>query len=110
MRSWCNPVGEDAASVRFDVAIFEAAIRGFRSEADALVTREELASIVVGLETVCVELAARFAVDVFEDYYFGWDPSRYPTRRAHNFVRSRGQLALGRAVRAARDEAVAAMG
>lgn len=110
MRSWCNPIGEDAASVRFDLAIFAAAIRGFRSEADALITREELASVVVGLETVCIELAARFAVDVFEDNYFGWDPSRYPTRRAHNLVRSYGQLALGRAVGAARDEAVAATG
>ena len=61
--------------------------------------------IVVGLETVCVELAARFCVDAFDDAYFGWDPSRFPSRRAHNLVRARGQLALGRAVRAARAEA-----
>ena len=59
-----------------------------------------------GLETVCIELAARFAVDAFRDSYFGWDPSRFPTRRVHNLVRARGQLALGLAVRAARDEAL----
>ena len=109
MRSWCNPVGEDAASVRFDLPIFTAAISGFRSEADALVSREERTSIVSGLETVCVELAARFAVDVFEDRYFGWDATRFPSRRAHNLVRARGQLVLGLEVRAARQDALAAV-
>ena len=105
MRSWCNPGGEDADSVEFDLAIFAAAIGGFRSVADPLVTRDERLSIVTGLETVCVELAARFATDVFRDEYFGWDPSRFPTRRAHNLVRARGQLARAAAVRAARADA-----
>jgi Ser/Thr protein kinase RdoA (MazF antagonist) len=106
MRSWCNPHGEDAASVTFDLAIFAAAIRGFRSVADPIVTRDERIAIVVGLETVCIELAARFAVDVFRDDYFGWDASRFPSRRAHNLVRARGQLALGLAVRARRRDAL----
>jgi Ser/Thr protein kinase RdoA (MazF antagonist) len=107
MRSWCNPKGEDAGTVGFDLAIFAAAIRGFRSTADDLVSADERTSIVVGLETVCIELAARFAVDVFRDEYFGWDATRFPTRRAHNLVRARGQLALGRAVHAAREQALA---
>ena len=105
MRSWCNPRGEDAGKVGFDLAIFAAAIGGFRGVADHLVTRDERISIVTGLETVCVELAARFATDVFRDDYFGWDASRFPTRRAHNLVRARGQLALDMAVRAARGDA-----
>ena len=109
MRSWCNPQGEDAGSVRFDLAIFRAAIAGFRSEADAIVSRDERTSIVIGLETVCIELAARFAVDAFDDRYFGWDPSRFPSRRVHNLVRAKGQLALGLAVRAAREDAFAAV-
>ncbi|MBS1121840.1 MAG: aminoglycoside phosphotransferase, partial [Deltaproteobacteria bacterium] len=79
---------------------------GFRAVADPIITRDERISIVAGLETVCIELAARFAVDVFRDDYFGWDPSRFPSRRAHNLVRSRGQLALGLAVRAARGDAL----
>lgn len=107
MRSWCNPHGEDAGAVKFELPIFAAAIRGFRSEADALVTRGERIAIVDGLQTVCVELAARFAVDVFEDRYFGWDPARFPTRRAHNLIRARGQLALARQVFEARPEALA---
>ena len=107
MRSWCNPRGEDAGSVTFDLAIFAAAIRGFLRVAGPIVSSDERTSIVTGLETVCIELAARFAVDVFRDDYFGWDPARFPTRRAHNLIRARGQLALGLAVRAARADALA---
>jgi Ser/Thr protein kinase RdoA (MazF antagonist) len=106
MRSWCNPGGEDAGEAAFDLAIFAAAMGGFRAEADAIVSPDERASIVVGLETVCIELAARFAVDVFDDSYFGWDPARFASRRAHNFVRARGQLALGLDVRRARSDAL----
>lgn len=109
MRSWCNPQGEDVTSVRFDTAIFTAAVRGFLSEADAIVTRDERVSIVHGLETVCIELAARFLVDAFDDSYFGWDATRFASRRAHNLVRARGQLALGLDVRAKRDAALAAV-
>ncbi|HSK02671.1 MAG TPA: aminoglycoside phosphotransferase family protein [Kofleriaceae bacterium] len=107
MRSWCNPRGEDAGEVAFDLAIFEAAMRGFLRVAGSRVSPDERRAIVLGLETVCVELAARFAVDVFRDEYFGWDPARFPSRRAHNLVRARGQLALGLAVRAARADALA---
>lgn len=106
MRSWCNPHGEDAGDVHFELPIFAAAIAGFRSEADSLVTRDEKVAIVTGLQTVCIELAARFAADVFEDRYFGWDPSRFASRREHNLVRARGQLALGRQVAAARQDAL----
>lgn len=107
MRSWCNPRGEDAGSVTFDLAIFAAAMRGFFAVAGDLVSTDERRSIVIGLETVCYELAARFCVDVFADSYFGWDPSRFSSRREHNLVRARGQLALGSAVRAAREDALA---
>jgi Ser/Thr protein kinase RdoA (MazF antagonist) len=107
MRSWCNPRGEDAGGVSFDLPIFAAAMRGFLGVAGAIVSAEERRSIVVGLETVCLELAARFAVDVVRDDYFGWDASRFPSRRAHNLLRARNQLALGLAVRAARADALA---
>ncbi len=106
MRSWCNPHGEDAGAVHFELPIFEAAIAGFRAVADAITTEAERAAIVVGLETVCVELAARFCVDAFDDRYFGWDPARFPSRRVHNLVRARGQLALGLAVRGSRGDAL----
>jgi Ser/Thr protein kinase RdoA (MazF antagonist) len=110
MRSWCNPRGEDAASVTFELPIFAAAMRGFRATADGVVTHEERRSIVFGLETVCVELAARFCVDVFRDDYFGWDASRFPSRRAHNLTRAKGQITLALAVRNARAEALEIVG
>jgi Ser/Thr protein kinase RdoA (MazF antagonist) len=109
MRSWCNPAGEDVTSVRFDLPIFAAAIRGFRAEADPIVSADERASVAVGLETVCIELAARFAVDVFDDSYFGWDATRFPSRRAHNLVRAGGQLALGLDVRRSRTDTLDAL-
>jgi Ser/Thr protein kinase RdoA (MazF antagonist) len=107
MRSWCNPRGEDESVVQFDLTIFAAAIEGWSAAAAELVSTDERRSIVSGLETVCVELAARFAVDVFDDRYFGWNPTRFESRRAHNLVRARGQLSLAHAVRAARADALA---
>lgn len=106
MRSWCNPHKEDAARATFDLEIFAAAIRGFRAVADPVISDDERLAIVIGLETVCLELAARFTVDMFRDEYFGWDAARFPSRRAHNLVRGRGQLALGLAVRAVRGDAL----
>ncbi|HZJ64749.1 MAG TPA: phosphotransferase [Kofleriaceae bacterium] len=106
MRSWCNPHPEDAGRASFDLGVFAAAVRGFRAVADPVISDDEKRAIVIGLETVCVELAARFAVDMFRDSYFGWDPARFPSRRAHNLVRARGQLALGLGVRAARADAL----
>ena len=106
MRSWCNPRGEDAGAVRFDLVIFAAAMRGYRYALGGLFDRAELASIVVGLERVCIELAARFCVDIFEDRYFGWDATRFGSRPAHNLVRARGQLELGQAVTESRAAAI----
>jgi len=106
MRSWCNPRGEDTGAIELDLGIFAAAIGGWTEVAGGLASAAERRSIVDGLETVCVELAARFALDVFEDRYFGWDPARFPSRRAHNLVRARGQLALAAAVHAARADAL----
>lgn len=102
MRSWCNPHGEDAGHVKFELPIFGAAVGGFRTVADDIVTEAERAAVAIGLETVCVELAARFCVDMFEDRYFGWDPKRFASRVEHNRVRAEGQLALAHDVRAQR--------
>lgn len=104
LRSWCNPHGEDAGHVTFELPIFAATIAGFRRVADPIVSEAERSAIAIGLETVCVELASRFCTDVFEDRYFGWDANRFASRRAHNLVRARGQLALAHAVRASRQQ------
>ena len=104
LRSWCNPHGEDTPEVHVDEDILAAAMAGYRAGAGDLLAAAERESIVPGLETVCVELAARFCVDVFDDAYFGWDPDRFSSRREHDLVRARGQLALARSVRARRGQ------
>jgi len=105
LRSWCNPSGEDTDHPEVDLAVFEAALRGYAAGARGLLSSEEAAAIVPGLETVCVELATRFCADAFEDSYFGWDSDRFASRPEHNLVRARGQLALARSVKRARREA-----
>ena len=107
-RSWCNPLGEDVVDTRFDLAIFTAAVDGYASGAPAL-ARDEEEALVRGVMTITTELAARFCVDAFEDRYFGWDPARFASRRAHNLVRAEGQLNLANAVAAARAAAEAAV-
>ena len=103
MRSWCNPHGEDAGQRALRSGDLRRRDSRVSQRGRALSRADERRSIVIGLETVCIELAARFAVDAFDDRYFGWDPARFPSRRAHNLVRARGQLALGLQVRARRE-------
>ena len=104
-----RPEGEDTLETRFDLAIFAAALEGYAAGAAGLLSAAEIDAILPGLETVCLELAARFCVDVFEDRYFGWSPDRFSSRRQHNLVRAQGQLALAAAVAASRPAARAAV-
>jgi Ser/Thr protein kinase RdoA (MazF antagonist) len=104
-RSWCNPGGEDTPDTSFSLDIFAAAVKGYAAHSRDFVSKEEAALLVVGVETIAVELAARFCLDVFEDRYFGWDPSRFPSRKEHNRVRAAGQLHLASEIARARGDA-----
>ncbi len=106
-RSWCNRAGEDDDGARFDLDFLASAAAGYAAAAGGRLTAAEIDSLLVGLERISLELAARFCTDAFEDRYFGWDPARYPSRRAHNLTRSGGQLSLHDAVVAARGDAEA---
>ncbi|HEY8428942.1 MAG TPA: phosphotransferase [Sandaracinaceae bacterium] len=103
LRSWCNPSDESDPQARFDPAIFEAALLGYAEAAPGLLSHDEIESIVPGVETIAVELASRFAADVYEDRYFGYDASRFASRVDHNLARARAQLSLARSVAAQRD-------
>ncbi|MDO9015521.1 MAG: phosphotransferase [Deltaproteobacteria bacterium] len=102
LRSWCNPSGEDATDCAISAERVGLAVAGYASAARDLVDPAEAESLVDGLATICVELAARFAADALLERYFGWDPSRHPSRGAHNLVRARGQWSLARSVLADR--------
>jgi hypothetical protein len=109
LRSWCNPAGEDTASPTLDVELFRATIAGYVTRGGSPIERGELFSVLDGFNTVSLELASRFARDVIEDRYFGWDEQRFPSRRAHNLLRARGQLALAAAIEHQRPELARAL-
>ncbi len=101
-RSWCNQAGEDDTVAQFDLEIFEASWEGYRLHGGEDLDDTERQGLLLGVEWICLELAARFATDALEESYFGWDAERYPTRGDHNLVRARGQLALHHAAAATR--------
>jgi Ser/Thr protein kinase RdoA (MazF antagonist) len=109
-RSWCNPLGEDAPEAHFDVRLFEMAWRGYASRMGATITDAERALLVPGILTISLELSARFARDVLEDRYFGWDAARFPTRAAHNLARAQGQASLHRSATGVRGRLEAMLG
>jgi hypothetical protein len=104
-RSWCNRGAEDDPSSAFDLEIFTASWRGYRT-AGAHVEAGEREALVFGVEWIALELCARFLVDALRETYFGWDPTRYPGRGEHNLARARGQWSLlesAAALRSARE-------
>ncbi len=107
LRSWCNPTDESDPSARFDAAIFEAAIEGYGEGAPGLLGQDEIDAIVPGVETIALELASRFAADVYEDRYFGFDAARFASRVDHNLARARAQLSLAESVASQRDRLAA---
>lgn len=111
LRSWCNGVGENALRADLNEEVFGAAVSGYAAGSSGLLTTDEQETLVDGLVTVSFELACRFATDVVEDRYWGWDATRYSSRREHNLVRARGQLSLSKLAssrRAALSDAVRA--
>lgn len=97
-RSWCNPSGEDATQVQFDLDLFRAAVTGYAEGAQGYLLPAEQQNLVTATRTIILELAARFGADALNESYFGWDPSRYRSRSEHNEVRARGQLALAQSL------------
>lgn len=109
LRSWCNTADEADPEARVDAAVFEAAMGGYLESADEWLTDAEREAIVPALETLCVELASRFAADLYEDSYFGFDAKRFESRRVHNLFRARAQLGLGLDARRQRDRLLSVM-
>jgi len=98
LRSWGNRTGEDSVTANFDVEVLAAVLSGYARACPLELPAAEICSAVDGLLTVSLELASRFAADAILDSYFGWDAARFPSRRAHNLVRARGQVSLARSV------------
>jgi Ser/Thr protein kinase RdoA (MazF antagonist) len=99
-RSWCNPKTEDASNATFELTLFRAAIEGYAAGTEGFITPAEWRAIPHAIFRITVELAARFCADALRESYFGWDKNRFATASDHNQARTRGQVALARAVRA----------
>lgn len=105
LRSWCNPAGEDTAATTFSLPLLEGAIAGYAGTAAGFIDADEVRGIVPGIESIYIELAARFCTDALEESYFAWDPARFDSRCEHNLVRARGQANAAQALAAVRNEA-----
>lgn len=46
-----------------------------------------LANALSGLRRITIELCTRFIIDTVEDCYFGWDESKYKSRKENNIAR-----------------------
>jgi Ser/Thr protein kinase RdoA (MazF antagonist) len=102
-RSWCNRAGEDEPQAALDLEIMRASLDGYLPALGRDLTAGERRALLLGVEWVSLELAARFAADALSESYFGWDPSRFAGRGEHNLVRARGQWSLHQALIATRD-------
>ncbi|MFC1852933.1 phosphotransferase enzyme family protein [candidate division CSSED10-310 bacterium] len=94
MRSWCRQGGEDEEQ-RFSLIRFEDLLQGYSSSPMTL-TDTEIKLLPQAGKLITLELAARFLCDALEDTYFGWDSSRYSSRRDHNVARAKAMLFLAR--------------
>jgi Ser/Thr protein kinase RdoA (MazF antagonist) len=102
-RSWCNRAGEDDPNALLDLDVMAASLRGYASGLGRGLTADEGRALLLGVEWVSLELAARFAADALFESYFGWDASRFAGRGEHNLVRARGQWSLHLALLGTRD-------
>lgn len=91
-RSWCGNKEDDPKN-KFCLRMFQSAWGGYKKGADGFMTQQELEYLPQAIGTIILELSARFLADYFNDNYFGWDETRYESRRAHNLARCRGQIA-----------------
>jgi Ser/Thr protein kinase RdoA (MazF antagonist) len=102
-RSWCNRAGEDDVNAVLDVEIMRASLDGYTRGLGRGLGADERRALLLGVEWVSLELAARFAADALAESYFGWDASRFPGRGEHNLIRARGQWSLHQALLTTRD-------
>ncbi len=85
LRSWCRLSEEDNTQGYFSIDAFREAMQGY------LAQRPLPASLYPAITRsgimITLELAARFANDIVDDSYFGWDSTKFASRREHNRVR-----------------------
>lgn len=51
-------------------------------------------NVLNGMKQITLELCSRFLIDIVKDNYFGWDQSRYKSRKENNIARALAQWNL----------------
>ncbi len=98
LRSWCNRTTEDDPQACFDRTFHMAAVNGYAEGMQRGLRPAEQDNYLRATRQITGALAARFLIDVVRDSYFGFDPTRYPSRRAHNLARARAQYHLAQTI------------
>ena len=93
-RSWCNRRPEDDPEAELDLEVLEAAAGGYLAALAFDLGADERSSLERALESLALELAARFLTDALEERWFGFDADRYARSGLHQLDRARGQLSL----------------
>ena len=103
-RSWCNPTGESSADSEFSTGHYAEALRGYVAGGGSWISAEEIEAIPTGIETITLELSARFLTDALLESYFNWDRKNFSGAGEHNLYRAKSQLSLARSLSGKRDE------
>ena len=91
LRSWCMVGGEDTKNVRFNINIYNSALKGYFSVVKFL-TNEEKKSISQGVQLMTLDLAARFIIDAFNESYFTLNSLKYKNLFEQNKKRAENQM------------------
>lgn len=93
LRSWCGQE-EDDPNNSFNIKMYDAFLKGYMSTSKGLLSDREQLLIPQAIKLIMVGLATRFLNDYVEDSYFGFDETRFNSRKDHNRARVLGQLSL----------------
>ncbi len=91
LRSWCGKEEDDPEN-KFSIPLFEAAMRGYMGVIPLSVDEQHY--VYRATRMITLELASRFAKDVIDDNYFGFDNKKYATRKDHNKARAYSMIKL----------------
>ena len=103
LRSWCQGK-EDDSKTGLSFSLYSAGVSGYLEGSGTLLTQEEKKLIPQATKLITLELACRFARDIVEDNYFGWNGELYASRKEHNRARVLAQVAFYRNLVEADDE------
>lgn len=93
IRSWCGQE-EDNPNNSFNVEIYNSFLKGYMSTSKGLLSAKEQSLIPQAAKLIMIGLATRFLNDYVDDSYFGFDETKYSSRKEHNKARTLGQLSL----------------